>query len=112
MEEVMPGSSLKGEVGICQGVNRKGILSRAINRSKSMGGRGMDTGGMRTAWSLHCWRIKNKAGTSLVAQWLGLQAPNAGGPGSIPSQGSQLGVCMPQMKDPACYHEDPAQPNN
>ena len=26
------------------------------------------------------------AGTSLVVQWLRLQAPNAGGPGSIPGQ--------------------------
>ena len=28
-------------------------------------------------------------GTSLVAQWLRLQAPNAGGPGSIPGQGTR-----------------------
>ena len=26
-------------------------------------------------------------GTSLVAQWLRLHAPNSGGPGSIPGQG-------------------------
>ena len=27
-------------------------------------------------------------GTPLVAQWLRLRAPNAGGPGSIPGQGN------------------------
>ena len=30
--------------------------------------------------------LKYIAGTSLVVQWLRLQAPNAGGPGSIPGQ--------------------------
>ena len=29
---------------------------------------------------------KYQAGTSLVAQWVRLHAPNAGGPGSIPGQ--------------------------
>ena len=34
--------------------------------------------------------VKNKVeGTSLVVQWIGLHAPNAGGPGSIPGQGSR-----------------------
>ena len=66
-------------------------------------------------------------GTSLVVQWLRLHAPNAGGPGSIPGQGtrsrmSQLRVHMLQLKlphaamkdpahcseDPACGNEDPA----
>ena len=28
-------------------------------------------------------------GTSLVAQWIRLRAPNAGGPGSIPGQGAR-----------------------
>ena len=28
-------------------------------------------------------------GTSLVAQWVRLRAPNAGGPGSIPGQGTR-----------------------
>ena len=28
-------------------------------------------------------------GTSLVVQWLSLQAPNAGGQGSIPGQGTR-----------------------
>ena len=44
-------------------------------------------------------------GTSLVVQWLRLHAPNAGGPDSIPGQGTrshmaQLRVCMPQLKIP------------
>ena len=39
-------------------------------------------------------------GTSLVVQWLRLHAPNAGGPGSTPGQGTQffmlqLSVCVP-----------------
>ena len=29
------------------------------------------------------------SGTSLVAQWIRLCAPNAGGPGSIPGQGTR-----------------------
>ena len=42
--------------------------------------------------------------TSPVVQWLRLHAPSAGGPGSIPGQGSrshtpQLRVCMLQLKD-------------
>ena len=46
--------------------------------------------------SWHLW-------TCLVVQWLRLHAPNAGGPGSIPGQGTrshmpQLRVCMPQLK--------------
>ncbi|TEA35059.1 hypothetical protein DBR06_SOUSAS33710015, partial [Sousa chinensis] len=40
---------------------------------------------------------------SLVAQWLGRHAPNAGGPGSVPGQGTrshmpQLRVPMPQLR--------------
>ena len=43
--------------------------------------------------------------TSLVVQWLRLHVPNAGGPGSIPDQGTQsfmlqLRVCVPQLKLP------------
>ena len=34
---------------------------------------------------LKYWAI----GTSLVAQWVRLHAPNAGGPGSIPGQGTR-----------------------
>ena len=44
-------------------------------------------------------------GTSLVVQWLRLRAPNAGGPGSIPGQGTTS--CMSQLKDPASLNEDP-----
>ena len=44
-------------------------------------------------------------GTSLVVQWLRLRAPNAGGLGSIPGQGTrshrpQLRVCRLQLKNP------------
>ena len=42
-------------------------------------------------WNLQvfkCWRKTKNQGTSLVAQWLGLCAPNAGGLGSIPHQGT------------------------
>ena len=53
-----------------------------------------------------------RVGTSLVVQWLRLHTPNAGGPGSIPGEGTrshmlQLRVRMPQLKDPACGNEDP-----
>ena len=34
-------------------------------------------------------------GTSLVAQWVRLRAPNAGGPGSIPGRG--IRTRMPQL---------------
>ncbi|TEA16676.1 hypothetical protein DBR06_SOUSAS20610068, partial [Sousa chinensis] len=42
---------------------------------------------------------------SLVVQWLRLRAPSAGGPGSIPGQGTrshipQLRVRMPRLKIP------------
>ena len=39
-------------------------------------------------------------GTSLVVQWLKLGAPKAGGPGSIPSQGT--GSHMPQLAQTWC----------
>ena len=32
---------------------------------------------------------KKKKGTSLVGGWVGIHAPNAGGPGSIPGQGTR-----------------------
>ena len=40
-----------------------------------------------------------------MVQWLRLHAPNAGGPGSIPDQGTQsfmlqLSVCVPQLEIP------------
>ncbi|TEA32556.1 hypothetical protein DBR06_SOUSAS4910043, partial [Sousa chinensis] len=48
---------------------------------------------------------------SLVVQWLRLRAPKAGGPGSIPGQGTraymlQLRVCMPQLKIPHAATKD------
>ena len=43
------------------------------------------------------WKTDLKAlGTSLVVQWLRLWAPNAGGPGSIPGQGTRSH--MPQLR--------------
>ena len=42
-----------------------------------------------------------KTRTSLVAQWLSLRAPHAGGPGLIPGQGARS--CMRQ-EDPACHN--------
>ena len=50
-------------------------------------------------------------GTSLVVQWLSLHAPNAGGLGLVPSQGTrahmpQLRVLTPQLKDTTCPSED------
>ncbi|TEA33728.1 hypothetical protein DBR06_SOUSAS12810084, partial [Sousa chinensis] len=57
---------------------------------------------------------KSVLGTSPVVQWLSFHAPNAGGPGSIPGQGTrshmpQLRVCMPRQKDHTCHNEDPAR---
>ena len=61
--------------------------------------------------------------TSLVVLWLRPCTPNAGGPGSIPGQGTrshmpQPRVRMPQVKilpattkNPAGPNQDPAQPN-
>ena len=61
--------------------------------------------------------------TSLVVQWLRLCAPNAGGPGSIPGQGTRSHMhaasksshattnkphAATEKKDPACCNEDPA----
>ena len=46
----------------------------------------------------------------VLAQWLRLYAPKAGGLGSIPDQGARS--CIPQLKDHTCGSEDPAQPNN
>ncbi|TEA42632.1 hypothetical protein DBR06_SOUSAS1610130, partial [Sousa chinensis] len=50
---------------------------------------------------------------SLVAQWIGLHAPNAGGPGLIPGQGTratcmlQLRVRMPQLRSPHAATKEP-----
>ena len=40
--------------------------------------------------------IRTPVGTSLVVQWLRLLAPNAGGPGSTPGQGTSSH--MPQLR--------------
>ena len=45
-------------------------------------------------------------GTSFMVQWLRLHAPNAGGPGLIPGQGTRSR--MLQLEDPAHHDEDPA----
>ena len=42
--------------------------------------------------------------TSLVVPWLRLHTPNAGGPRSIPSQGTRFH--MLQLKEPACHNKD------
>ena len=51
---------------------------------------------------------KGKTGTSLVVQWVRFHAPNAGGPGSIPGQGTRSHMCAATTKDPTCHNEDPA----
>ena len=47
-------------------------------------------------------------GTSLVTQWLRLRAPSAGGPGSIPGQGTRSHMLQLRVhfatKDPACHN--------
>ena len=49
-----------------------------------------------TTWIIHS-RIRN-LGMSLVVQWLRFQVPTAGGPGSMPGQGTkiQLSLCYSQ----------------
>ena len=48
-----------------------------------------------------------ESGTSLVVQWLRLHAPNAGGPGSIPGQGTRSRIPQLKKKDPGSRNEDP-----
>ncbi|TEA32323.1 hypothetical protein DBR06_SOUSAS28210010, partial [Sousa chinensis] len=52
---------------------------------------------------------------SLVAQWLRLHAPSAGGPGSIPGQGTrshvQLRVRMPQLRSLSTATKEPTSCN-
>ncbi|TEA24285.1 hypothetical protein DBR06_SOUSAS26710012, partial [Sousa chinensis] len=43
---------------------------------------------------------------SLVVQWLRFHVPKAGGPGSIPGQGTRSHV--PQLKIPRATTKDPA----
>ena len=57
-----------------------------------------------TIYSIFSFLIKKEGpGTSLVVQWLRLQAPKAGGLGSIPGQGTRSRT--PQ--EPSCGNEDP-----
>ena len=37
----------------------------------------------------HDWATEQQIGTSMVVQWLRLQAPNAAGLGSVPGQGTR-----------------------
>ena len=57
-------------------------------------------------------------GTSVVAQWLRLWAPNAGGLGLIPGQGIRFHVlqlkiphALEKFEDPKCHNQGPGQPN-
>ena len=65
----------------------------------------------RQCYSKEPWTFrKGERGTSLVVQGLRSPAPNAGGPGSTPGQGTrahmlQLRVGMLQNMDPICHHE-------
>ena len=53
---------------------------------------------------------KRQAGTSLVAQWLSLCTPNAGGLDSTPGQGTRSHTCAAAKsshattKEPACHY--------
>ena len=56
------------------------------------------------------------SGTSLVVQWLSLRANNAGGPGSIPGQGTTIPHAATKSshaatKNPVCRNKDPAHSN-
>ena len=55
--------------------------------------------------------LKISLGTSLVVQWLRLHAPNAGGLGSIPGQGTRSHAATKSShattKDPAYRNKDP-----
>lgn len=56
---------------------------------------------LRVPQHLFIYFLKQKTGTSLMVQWLGLHIPNAGGPSLIPAQGTRSR--MPQLR--------PVQPN-
>ena len=54
-----------------------------------------------------CWREafslrESVRETSLVVQWLRLCEPNAGGPGSIPGQGTRSHM-LHATKEPSCH---------
>ena len=72
---------------------------------------GETKGGAREERERELWIQEEKTktgGTSLVVQWLRLHAPNAGGLGSIPDQGTrslspQLKIFAPaKMEDSMC----------
>ena len=60
------------------------------------------------------YKSKTTEGISLVVQWLRLCAPNAGGLGSIPGQGTRSYMhaatrsSQAATKEPACSNENPA----
>ena len=54
-------------------------------------------------------RVDWSAGTSLVVQWLGLHASNAGGAGSIPGPGTKIPHAMP--KNPTCHKKKKRKKN-
>ena len=60
-------------------------------------------------------KIVQSFGTSLVVQWLKLRAPNAGGPGLIPGQGTRSHATTKDPargnEDPSCCNSEPVQPN-
>ena len=60
---------------------------------------------------------KVRRGTSLVAQWVRLHTPNAGGPGSIPGQGTrshlpQLTARSPQLEKALAQERRPNTAKN
>ena len=63
-----------------------------------------------------CEEKKPVCGTSLVVQWVRCRASNAGGPGSIPGQGTRSHMPVATKKsarlneDPACLNKDLVQP--
>ena len=49
-------------------------------------------------------RSKLRAGISLMVQWLRLQAPKAGGPGSIPGQRTRFPISKLRSNIPLCHN--------
>ena len=74
-------------------------------------------------WDVCVPSLKKRFGAFLAVQWLRLGAPDAGGTGRTPDQGTgshrlQLRVHVPPSKDPASrranpsgHNKDPEQPN-
>ena len=62
------------------------------------------TGSVGSGGFFPFWKTKEvDHGTSLVAQWLRLCTPNAGGPGSIPGQGTRSHMHA-ETKEPASHN--------